>query len=256
MKDKKNRPTSWFKGVLSNRNESEHLHNHREELILENDDNEEVHSSIDEGLEKDSLNDSMKNNLLFFKENQDKVSLDIVVAVENLLNDRQLVLYKTNGLEEQLQNANETIMRLKNELTKKEQMILEKDKEMRALEGQLTSKQMNYDQVLEDYKDYQNTSNNSFENLKYQLEKEVSKYSKLDEEFTKFKYQNIQKIKELEDQIRNLEVENHNISKQYEDIFEEKSQLVETINDFTDRMSFSFSQVDKSKSNVPPTSSK
>ncbi|MHA0856669.1 hypothetical protein ACH8E3_07280 [Paenibacillus sp. CMAA1364] len=220
-----NKSRGWFKNVLTARSQSEY----------------ESKSSI-EGSEDDwkaSEADTLNDDFLFLE--QDKTALDLVVAVENLLNDRQLSQFKRTDTEEQLLNANETINRLKNDLNKKEHMILEKEKEFRLLEDKLTSKQMSYDQLLEDYKDYQSSSNTGIENLKYQLEKEKGKYSRLNEESTKHQYDNMQKIKELEEMIRDSAVENVHISSQLQKVMEEKAQLLQTVTDFTERMSFTFS---------------
>ncbi|PLR84712.1 hypothetical protein [Bacillus sp. V33-4] len=233
-KDTKNKSMGWFKGVLSNQNQMEPG-------------NEDVVSPIEtvemllDHVEKVDSVDSPVNKQVFQKDSQDKVSLDLIVSVENMLKDRQLTLYKKKGLEEQLYNANEMIRRLKHDEVKKEQLLQEKNKEYSVLEGKLTNKQMSYDQLLEDYKDYQTTSNNEFEKMTNQLEKEMIKYAKLSEESTNTQYQNMLKIKELEERVRNLEVENQNYVEQYERIVEEKTELMQTINDFTDRMSISFS---------------
>lgn len=219
---------NWLKGVLSNQNQIE-----KEQPIPE--EVEEVSSDL-EVLESSSAD----SKSLLSKDNQDKVSLDLIVSVENMLYDRQLNLYKLKDLEERLNSANELISQLKHDQVKKEQLFQEKLKEINALEGKLTNKQMSYDQLLEDYKEFQNTSKFEYEKLTNQLEKETNKYNKLNEESTQIQYQYLLKIKDYEDKIRNLEVENQKYMEQYETILEEKSQLMESINDFTERMSFSF----------------
>lgn len=146
------------------------------------------------------------NTELFSKDTQDKIVLDLIVSLENLLKDRQLMLYKNKALEEQLHNANESINRLKQDQLKKEQLLQEKNKEIRSLEDILTSKQMSYEQLLEDYKEYQSMT----------------------------------KINDLEEKIRNLEIEKQQLEQQYQKIIQEKTELLQTINDFTERMSFSF----------------
>lgn len=220
-----NKTRGWFKNVLTARTESD------SELIL-----------LQEGSEDEITGmsaDSPKLDYALLE--QDKTALDLVLAVENLLNDRQLFQFKSKDTEDQLYNANETINRLKNELSKREHLILEKEKEFRSLEDKLTSKQMSYDQLLEDYKDYQSTSNSGIENLKFQLEKERNKYSQLNEEFSKHQYDSMQKTKELEEKLRDSEAENLKISSQYQKVMEEKAQLLQSVTDFTERMSFSFS---------------
>ncbi len=220
-----NKTRGWFKNVLTARTESE-----SDLMILQED------SEIEP---TDTSTDSSKLDYELLK--QDKTAFDLVVAVENLLNDRQLFQFKSKDTEDQLFNANETINRLKNELSKREHLILEKEKEFRSLEDKLTSKQMSYDQLLEDYKDYQSSSNSGIENLKYQLEKERNKYFQLNEEFTKHQYDSMQRTKDLEEKLRDSEAENLQISSQYQKVMEEKAQLLQSVTDFTTRMSFSFS---------------
>lgn len=235
----KNKSIGWLKGVLSNQNTQANDNGSNEELVLEL--NDENTNHFDEQAKNNSLEDTPKNRLPLLRDNKDKVAIDVISAVENLLNDRQLVIIKNNDLKEQLHNANETISRLKYEQSKNEELVRQKEKEIKNLEDKLTIKQMNYDQLLEDFKEYQNTSTNGFENIKYQLEKEIDKYNRLNDEFTNYKYQNLLKIKELEEKIRELEVENENNYKQYQKILEEKNKLLKTINEFTERMAFSFS---------------
>ncbi len=73
------------------------------------------------------------------------------------------------------------------------------------------------------------------------LETEISKYIKLSDDYSNNQQQNMLKVNGLEDKIRKLEIENQKLIEQYEKIDHEKAQLMETINDFTERMSFSFS---------------
>lgn len=234
-KESKTKSVGWFKG-LSNQNEKVHTVPEEENisplLQAENDFNL-TNNSL-------SLENSSKKDT-FSKDNQDKISLDLIVSLENMLHDRQLILYKNEGLENQLQIGNETNSRLKHDLVKKEQLVQDKNKEIRVLESNLTNKQMSYDQLLEDYKEYQNASSNDFEKISNQLEKEINKYNKLKEESTTIQHQNMLINRELEEKIRNLEIDNQNYSVQYAKILDEKNELIQTINDFTERMSFSFS---------------
>ncbi|OAB77853.1 hypothetical protein [Paenibacillus crassostreae] len=220
-----NKTRGWLKNVLTARSEVEN------ELVTSHNGSEDEPNVLD--VESSKLD--------FASLEQDKTAYDLIIAVENLLNDRQLSQFKSNDIEDQLSNANETINRLKNDLNKKEHLILEKEKEFRIIEEKLTSKQMSYDQLLEDYKDYQSSTNTGIENLKYQLEKERSKYTRLNEEFTKQQYDSMQKIKELEEMVRDSEAENTQVTNQYNKVVEEKAQLLKTVTDFTERMSFSFS---------------
>lgn len=233
-KSTKNKSIGWLKGVLTNQN-----------TIVENNVEEPVSTETNENelstSESSANSDASSNQSLFSKENQDKVSLDLIVSVENMLNDRHLLLYNQKDLEEQLSSANETISYLKHDLTKKEQLIQDKNQEISKLESNLTNKQMTYDQLLEDYKDYQYRSQNDYEKISNQLETEIHKYNKLKEEATSTQYESMLKIKELEENIRSLESENEKYEEQYQRILKEKEELMKTINDFTERMTLSFS---------------
>ncbi|MEH6937316.1 hypothetical protein V7056_05550 [Bacillus sp. JJ664] len=241
-KDSKNKSIDWLKGVLSKQNQFEPSINVQD-----------ISSEIadDHLIEEAVAIEANTQKQPFSKDNQDKVSLDLIISLENMLNDRQLTIFKNKDLEDQLYTANEMISRLKHDQMKKDQIIQEKNKEISVVEGKLTKKQMSYDQLIEDYKEYQNNSNNEFEKMTIQLEKEVQKYNKLNDISTKTQYQNMIKIKDLEEKIRDLEIENQKYVEQYHKILDEKNELMKTINDFTERMSFSFSTKPATSVTVP-----
>ncbi|MFD2045691.1 hypothetical protein ACFSTA_18570 [Ornithinibacillus salinisoli] len=243
-KETEKKGIGWFKNVRSNQTSIEQ--DNIEEQTTATEFVEEEVMNTKEGSDETTSN---RHNDLFSKENQDKVSLDLIVSLENMLKDRQLMQYKNNGLEEQLHTANENISRFKQELVKKDQLLQEKNNEIHALENNLTHKQMNYDQLLEDYNEYQNTSNIEYEKISTQLETETSKYKKLQEESKNAQYQSMLQINELEERVRNLEIENQKYADQNQKVLDEKAELMQTINDFTERMSFSFT-----KSTNPSTS--
>jgi hypothetical protein len=227
----------WFKNPLSNQSEMEQREESPEmvveDLPAENENVEEQETVQPIKAEEESF--------IFSRDQQDKVAMDVIVSIENIIKDRQLLSYKYNALVEQLENANQIINRLKRDQLKKDQIIQEKTKEIRDLEISLTNKQMSYDQLLEDYKEYQLKHNLEYDKLTNQLETEKAKYNKLFEESARIQSQQVQKINELEERIRTLEIENQRYLEQYEKIVEEKAQLMKTISDFTERMSFSFS---------------
>ncbi|MET3196834.1 hypothetical protein [Bacillus sp. OAE603] len=241
-KDSKNKSIDWLKGVLSKPNQYEASIN-VQHISSEGADDHLIEEAV--------AIESNTQKQPFSKDNQDKVSLDLIISLENMLNDRQLTIFKNKDLEDQLYTANEMISRLKHDQMKKDQIIQEKNKEISVVEGKLTKKQMSYDQLIEDYKEYQNNSNNEFEKMTNQLEKEVQKYNKLNDISTKTQYQNMIKIKDLEEKIRDLEIENQKYVEQYHKILDEKNELMKTINDFTERMSFSFSTKPATSVTVP-----
>lgn len=227
---------SWFKSIRPNQSQLE-LNSLEQQSAVTEFTEEEQTSNV----KKSEQIDTQSNNNFFSKDNQDKVTLDLIVSLENMIKDRQLILYKNKGLEEQLGTANETINHFKQDQIKREQLIQEMKKEIHSLEVSLTNKQMSCDQLLEDYKEYQNTVNIQYEKISNQLETEINKYNKLNEESTNAQYQSMLRINELEEKVRSLEIENQHYLEQYQKILDEKAELMRTINDFTERMSFSFS---------------
>lgn len=239
-------PMGWLKGVLAARNDEEQQEQHEQH----GQDERLVDESYIEQVDRMPIDDSSNYKNIFSRENQDKITLDLIVSVENIISDRQILTHKNKDLTDQLHNSNDMIKRLRHEQTKKEQQILDYEKAILTLEENLSGKQMSYDQLIEDYKEYQNNSNETIENLKFQIEKEQNKYAKLDEEMTKYQYQSMQMTNHLEERIRDLETENQKVLDQYQRIREEKAQLLHTINDFTARMSFNFTASDPTKNNT------
>lgn len=235
-KDEKRKGIGWFKAFDQSTDQSKE-DNLDQQANLDNNFQEEERYNIKEDEEEIIQND----NPLFSKDNQDKMVLDLIVSVENLIKDRQLLLYSNKDLESQLSTAHQAINRIKQESMKKDHLILEKDKEIRGLETNLTNKQMSYEQLLENYKEYQNNTNADYEKISIQLDTEINKYSKLNEELKNAQYQNMLKISEFEEKVRILNIENEQFKQQYKMVVEEKAELMKTINDFTDRMSFSLS---------------
>lgn len=227
----------WFKNPLSNQSEMEQREESPEMVV------EDLPAENEKVEEQETVQPikAEEESFIFSRDQQDKVAMDVIVSIENIIKDRQLLSYKYNALVEQLENANQIINRLKRDQLKKDQIIQEKTKEIRDLEISLTNKQMSYDQLLEDYKEYPLKHNLEYDKLTNQLETEKAKYNKLFEESARIQSQQVQKINELEERIRTLEIENQRYLEQYEKIVEEKAQLMKTISDFTERMSFSFS---------------
>lgn len=229
----KKKGIGWFKS--NNSNLVDHIEESTRQLPVDTSD------TIDDQEPETLMELEQPSSHIFSRDNQDKITLDLLVPLENMLKDRQLILYKNQGLEEQLDALNETINRLKQDQMKKDQQLQEKNKAIRGLENNLTNKQMSYDQLLDDYKEYQTNSNIEYERVSQLLDIETNKYNKLNEESTANQYKNMLKTNELEEKIRNLEIEAQRYQEEYQKIVADKDELMQTINDFTERMSFSFS---------------
>lgn len=237
----------WFKGNRANNDTTEVWEN----IITEKETAaaQVIEEEIVQEESPTEVAESANKNILS-KDNQDKLSLDVIVSVENLLKDRQLLQVKLSDLAKRLIEANDTVSRYKQDIENRDQLLNEKNKEIQTLENSLTNKQMSYDQLLEDYKEYQQNSNTEYEKVTGQLETEQNKYNQLNEEFTASKFDHMQKVNELEEKIRSMEAENKKYATNYQQILEEKNQLMKTINEFTERMSFSFTP--KSNSTTSP----
>jgi len=188
---------------------------------------------------KPLVSESKQQVNFFSKEGQDKIVLDLIVPLENILKERQLLLYKSKGLEDQLRVANDTIHRIQQDMVNMGKNLQKKSTEIKELENSLTSKQMGYDQLLEDYKEFQAKSHLESSALLNKLDAEISKYNKLSEETKEAQYKNLLKLGELEEKIRVLEIDNQQYIDNYKKAFAEKNELLKTINDFTKQMSFS-----------------
>lgn len=244
------RKKAWLRGILTGRADTGAAAQRTEEEADE--------SVAEAGLEPEAAvrgEESGQPKYFFsLREQKDKITLDLVVAVENALNDRKLLQFKNKGLEEKLRTANESIERLKNEFRKSEQMVEDLKAEVSRLELKLTDKQADYDKLLNDYREYRNGMAREIEKLKAHIEKEQSKYAKLSEEYNRHQLQTIQKVRDLEERIRELEAENQAIANQHQPALAEKAELLQTISEFTHRMNDTVIPL-AGKKDMPPASS-
>lgn len=88
----------WFKSARSNQNQPEKNSTEQEDIAVTAEE-EAAYSAEPE------LPAAEGNKLLFSKDNQDKIGLDVIVSIENMLKERQLLAYKNRGLEDQLFTA-------------------------------------------------------------------------------------------------------------------------------------------------------
>lgn len=219
----------WFKSNILNKTADDEIL--EEEEVLEEDKEE-----IFEDKSKDV--DQIKNMLS--KNNKDKIVLDLIMPLENLIKDRQMVILNNDDLEDKLRVANEAIDRMKKNIEAQEVRLESRDREIQALENNLSNKQMSYDQLLEDYREFQKISSNEYEDISNRLNMEVNKYKRFNEEVANDQYVSMQKINTLEEKIRSLEIEKQQYLDNYNRVYQEKNDLMKSIDDFTKRMTFSF----------------
>ncbi len=169
----------------------------------------------------------------------DKLSLDLVSAVDHILSDRQIVLYRISDLEHLKGDANDNISRLNSEIERLRKLIEEKEAVIRELEEKLLNKQMRYDQLIEDFKEYQDSTKIEMNDLKFQLDKAYGKYEKLQQQLKNNRTEYVQQINELEERIRELEVQNQKVTDEYMRTLEDKNRLLQSFAHFTENMSLS-----------------
>ncbi|MDR5658842.1 hypothetical protein RH915_05010 [Serpentinicella sp. ANB-PHB4] len=172
---------------------------------------------------------------------KEKVIVDVEVAVEQIIKDRQLKMVAIKDLEAQLTNANQKIDKLKQDVQTANKKVNEQQMEKKQLEEELTLKKLNFDQLLEDYGEYQVRISNEVEEVNFALEKEQEKYRQLSEDYKQFRISMAQQIKTLEETIREKEIENQKLVERHKKIQEEKVQLLKSFSDFTERVNKSTS---------------
>ncbi len=213
---------------------------------------ESNNSSKDENSssQKESKSQDKEKGVVIAKD-KDKLELDLELAIGNILKDKQLKNHLLKNMENELENTGKNCSDLKQELNKANSEISEKQKIIEDMKEKMAIQKMNFDQLVEDYKDLQNMKGSVEEEIKYQLEREQSKYENLHEEYEKYKLNSIKEIKGLKEIVRDKEIENEQLKERNKKMQEDKSSLLETINDFTERMSGSIKPFNKEPLKTP-----
>ncbi|GMK40329.1 hypothetical protein PCCS19_33850 [Paenibacillus sp. CCS19] len=173
----------------------------------------------------------------FNKTNMDKRSLDLVFAVEQVIQARQQAERSIHELQDRLTHSSGHVDRLNREVKALNQVISDREKNVLELERKLTDKNLKVDQAMEDYRELQSTLNGEIEELKNAIELEQQKYGSLLQKHNEALADKVKAINEYEDKLNRLEVENTHLKQKYEAMREEKTYLANMISDFTSRMS-------------------
>lgn len=176
---------------------------------------------------------------------KDKITLDLVTAVNQYIKSRQLSQQEIALLEAKLSESMDQINLLKGELSRANEIILERDKQIANYEKKLVDKNLMIDQMIEDNNEIRSTLSNEISELKSLLSIEQKKYKKLTIEAEQENRELANKIREHEEKIRQLESEKASLAENYNKLREENRYLMNMINDFTNRMSSSFSFFNK-----------
>ncbi|MCC3372545.1 hypothetical protein [Cohnella sp. REN36] len=171
----------------------------------------------------------------------DKKSLDLVFAVEQIIQAKQSVEASNYEMQDRLNYANGHIERLNKDLKNLNKVIEDREKSIMELEQKLTEKNLRVDQMMDDYRELQSTLSEQIEELKGANEVERQKYAALLQKNNETQAEKNKRIGELEEKIGKLEVEHTHIKQKFEALRQEKAYLVNVVNDFTARMTSSFS---------------
>lgn len=188
---------------------------------------------------QNELTGSKRSNDIVNINDKDKISLDLLLAVEQIIKDRQFTKLTLDEQKQKLTYSYENNEKLKRDMNSLEQRILEKDRELDNTEQKLTNKQMNFDQLLEDFKELQVSTASEIEDLQYKVEMGLNKYNKLNEEANEYRITSMKETEVLQEKVRELRVQNEQLHAQYKNEVVQKSKLLNTINDFTDHLSSS-----------------
>lgn len=170
------------------------------------------------------------------KQHMDKMSLDLIVAVEQVIQARQHADQHICELQDRLTHSNGHIERLNRDLRNLHKVLEERDKSIAELEYKLTAKNLKVDQVMDDYRELQAVLSSEIEELKSVIELEQQKYGSLLQKHNDMHAEKTKRIHELEEKIGKLEIENSHMQQKYEAQRQEKAYLVNMISDFTNRM--------------------
>ncbi|TCT20341.1 hypothetical protein EDD68_11423 [Melghiribacillus thermohalophilus] len=182
-------------------------------------------------------NPSMTAYTLQLENGEDHVATNLLNQVEAIIKDRQFLMKKVDKLENEVDYTKEVVEQLRRDKSELEQKISDKNEEVYQIEEKMAEQQMNYNQLVEDYKKLQAQYSSKVKELNEKNNEEKRKYQKLDEDFEKYRQEVNQTITSLEAKIRNLKVENENILDKYHQALNDKLQLIQKIDDFTANLS-------------------
>jgi len=171
------------------------------------------------------------------KAHMDKRSLDLIFAVEQIIQSRQHSERSIHELQDRLTHSNGHVDRLNKEVKTLNKVISDREKNILELEHKLTDKNLKVDQAMEDYRELQSAMTSEIEELKSAIDLEQQKYAGLLQKHNEALADKVKLINDFEDRIGRLEVENSHLKQKYETMRQEKTYLANMISDFTNRMS-------------------
>ncbi|MDQ0192439.1 chromosome segregation ATPase [Paenibacillus wynnii] len=170
----------------------------------------------------------------------DKKSLDLIFAVEQIIQSRQHAETNIHELQDRLTHSTGHVERLNRDMKNLNKVIEEREKNILELEHKLIEKNLKVDQVIEDYRELQTTMAGEIDELKSSIELEQQKYVSVVHKHNEAHSDKLKKINDLEEKLGRAEVENSHLKQKYDTIRQEKAYLSSMISDFTNRMTLPF----------------
>ncbi|WP_159881235.1 hypothetical protein [Paenibacillus puerhi] len=171
------------------------------------------------------------------KANLDKKSLDLLFAVDQMIQAKAHAEMSIYEYQDRLTHASGNVDRLTRDLKNMGRVVEEREKSILELEQKLIEKNLKLDQMMDDCRDIQNGLSEEIEELKNVIDLEQQKYSSLLQKHNEAQLEKSRKINELEEKIGKLAVEHAHLTQKFEEQREEKAYLLSMIQDFTTRMS-------------------
>lgn len=180
-------------------------------------------------------------------EDLDPMESDLVRNVENFIKNRKLEQVKSENLQNQFKHLQEKLTHQESVLHQTESKSKTYKTMIGGLEDKLTNKQMEFDQLLEDFTKHRSNTQEEMDKLKSALSIEKDKFHQL---------QNKQKtdketIEDVENRfkmtIQGLEKENQDLKWRFQELQREKKHLIDTFNEFTARLTTPLESMEDSK---------
>lgn len=180
------------------------------------------------------------SSLFANKAQMDKKSLDLVFAVEQMIQAKQHVEISYRELQDRLSQANGHIERMGKDLKNLNKVIEERERSILELEQKLTERNLKVDQMMEDYRELQSSLSGEIEELKGVIEIERQKYASLLQKHNEMHAEKNKRISDLEEKIGKQEIEYSHLKQKFEALRQEKTYLLNMVNDFTARLTTPF----------------
>ncbi|WP_337033590.1 hypothetical protein [Paenibacillus illinoisensis] len=207
---------------------------HIKEDLVEQQEELSQNSTTSEAKEESS------GSVLIHKANMDKSSLDLLFAVEQMIKDKQHVEMSHNDVQDRLNHANGQNDRLNRDLKNLGKVIEEREKSILELERKLADKNLKVDQMLEDYRELQSNMAGQNEELKGVIELERQNYAGLLQKHNEMITDKNKRISELEEKNVRSESELTQMKQKFDTLRQEKTHLLNVVNDFTNRLTSPF----------------